>query len=134
MSVFVDTSALIVFLDEDDPEHGSCRDAWKRGLDEGEGFVTTNYVVVEALVVAQRRWGLRGVEWLVERFLPLVDVLWVGQEEHELAVTALLTAKRRQLSLVDCVSFACMRRQGIREYLALDPHFSQQGFTAYAAS
>jgi len=27
-----------------------------------------------------------------------------------------------------------MRRLGIREYLGLDPHFKEQGFTPYAAA
>jgi len=40
-----------------------------------------------------------------------------------------LAANRRQLSLVDCVSFAAMRESGIEHYFAFDEHFDEQGFT-----
>jgi predicted nucleic acid-binding protein len=43
-------------------------------------------------------------------------------------MAALLTAGRRELSLVDCVSFACMRRLGITRALHFDRHFKEQGF------
>jgi uncharacterized protein len=107
--------------------------AWEVGNENADGFVTTNYVALESVSVGRRRWGLRAVTTLVEDFLPLVDLLWVGEDDHAAAVDSLLTSKRRQFSLVDCVSFAVMRRLGIREYLALDPHFAEQGFRPYRA-
>jgi uncharacterized protein len=39
-----------------------------------------------------------------------------------------LAAARRNLSLVDCVSFELMRRLGIRRVFCFDPHFAEQGF------
>ena len=132
MTVFVDTSALIAFLDEDDPAHSVCREAWRQAVLEAEGLVTTDYIVVEAVAVAQRRWGLDAVRTLVDDYLPLIEVGSVSTEDQAAALSALLAAGRRRLSLVDCVSFAIMRRMGIREYLGLDPHFEQQGFTRYA--
>ena len=133
MSVFVDTSALIAFLDAEDPAHGVCREAWRQAALDAEGPVTTDYVVVEAVAVAQRRWGLYAVRTLVGEYLPLIGVGSVSAEDRAAALSALLTAGRRHLSLVDCVSFTVMRRMGIREYLGLDPHFEEQGFTRYAA-
>ncbi|MDP2857839.1 MAG: VapC toxin family PIN domain ribonuclease, partial [Bacillota bacterium] len=41
---------------------------------------------------------------------------------------ALLTAGRRNLSLVDCVSFDVMRRLGMEKAFAFDAHFAEQGF------
>ena len=35
---------------------------------------------------------------------------------------------RRQLSLVDCISFDVMHRHGIRWAFAFDSHFKEQGF------
>jgi predicted nucleic acid-binding protein len=132
LTVFVDTSALIVFLDGDDPGHGVCRDTWRRAVLEGEGLVTTDYVVLETVAVAQRRWGLDAVRTLVDEYLPLIEVGSVSPEDRAAALSALLVAGRRGLSLVDCVSFTVMRRMGIRDYLGLDPHFEEQGFTRYA--
>lgn len=132
MSVFVDTSAFMTFLDDDDPRRNECRTAWERGATEAEGFVTTEYVFLETISVAQRRWGLEAVRTLVDEFFPLVHVETVTEDDRSGSVSALLAAGRRRLSLVDCVSFAVMRRLRIRDYLGLDPHFEEQGFTRYA--
>jgi len=132
MSVFVDTSALYAFLDIGDVGHELLRPAWDRGIDDGEGFVTSNYVVLETTAVAQRHLGLDAVRTLVDEMLPVVEIHWVTDADHALGLQSLLTARRRRLSLVDCVSFAVMRRREIDRYLGLDPHFDEQGFTRYA--
>ena len=132
MTVFVDTSALFALLDAEDAGHHLVYPAWSDGIDEGAGFVTTDYVLVESVSLAQRRLGLDAVRVLVEEMLPMVDTLWVTAADHSAALNALLAAGRRRLSLVDCVSFIVMRRLGIREYLGLDTHFLEQGFTPLA--
>ena len=68
-----------------------------------------------------------------DKHLPLIEGSPVSAEDRTAAIGALLAAGRR-LSLVDCVSFTVMRRLGIREYLGLDPHFEEQGFTPHAAA
>ena len=40
----------------------------------------------------------------------------------------MLTAARRRLSLVDCVSFDVMRRLGLNRVFCFDQHFEEQGF------
>lgn len=132
MSVFVDTSALIALLDRDDPEHGRMSAAWLAGPGSGEGLLTSNYVVLESCAVAQRRFGMAAVRVLLDEILPLVHVEWIQENDHAVGATALLAAGRRHLSLVDCVSFAVMRRLRVRQCLATDPHFAEQGFTQYS--
>ena len=132
MTVFVDTSALFALLDADDAGHGLALPAWNGGIDECAGFVTTNYVVVETIALAQRRLGIHAVRTLIDEMLPMIDTMWVTDADHSTGLSLLLMAARRHLSLVDCVSFTVMRRMGIRDYLGLDPHFEEQGFTRYA--
>jgi predicted nucleic acid-binding protein len=132
VSVFVDTSALIALLDRDDPEHGRMSAAWLDGLESGEGLLTSNYVVLESCAVAQRRFGMAAVRVLLDEILPLAHVEWIQEKDHALGATALLAAGRRHVSLVDCVSFAVMRRLRVRQCLATDPHFAEQGFTQYS--
>lgn len=105
---------------------------WSTGIDDCAGFVTTNYVLLETIALAQRRLGIDAVRILVDEMLPMIDTQWVTDADHTAALNALLAVGRRQLSLVDCVSFTIMRRLGIREYLGLDPHFEEQGFTPFA--
>lgn len=132
MSVFVDTSALLALLNADDAGHSAALPAWRAGVMAGEAFVTTNYVVVETSTVTQRRLGFEAVHALIDHVLPVVDVVWVTEADHDAGLAALVAAGRRRLSLVDCVSFVVMRRLGVRDYLAVDPHFDEQGFTRYA--
>ncbi len=92
-------------------------------------MVTTSHVLVKTYALAQNRLGLTATKAIASDFQPLVDVVWVTNEHHQAAISALLTASRRQLSLVDCVSFEIMRLQHISQAFAFDPHFVEQGFT-----
>lgn len=132
MTAFVDTSALIALLDTDDPAHGEVREAWREAVLDAEGLVATDFVVVEAAAVAQRRWGLDGARVLLDELIPLIEIQSVSVDDRIAGMNALLAAGRRRLSLVDCVSFVMMRRMGIRDYLGTDPHFDEQGFRRYA--
>ena len=53
---------------------------------------------------------------------------WIGEEQHDVAIQTVLTANRRNLSLVDCASFETMRRLGIETVFTFDEHFRDQGF------
>jgi len=132
LTVFVDTSALFALLDADDAGHDLAFPAWSGGIDECARFVTTNYVIVETIALAQRRLDIHAVRALIDEILPMIDTIWVTDADHSTGLSLLLMAARRHLGLVDCVSYAIMRRMGIRDYLGLDPHFEEQGFTRYA--
>jgi len=128
MSVFADTSALFAVLDADDQNHGRARQAWADLITQEIELVCTNYVLVEAFALVQHRLGLEAVRVLREDVVPVLRVEWVDESAHHAGVTALLIAARRQLSLVDCVSFDTMRRLGIKTAFTFDRHFSEQGF------
>lgn len=126
MTAFVDSSALYALLDQVDPRHGDARDALP-GL-RSEGFVTHNYVLLETITLVQARLGIGAVVTLARDLLPLVEVDWVDRALHEEAVAAVMATRRRELSLVDQVSFAVMRRRGLTTAFAFDEAFRRQGF------
>lgn len=128
MSTFVDTSALLPLLNSADPLCPAADDTWQSLLDAEQGIVCSSYVLVETWALLQNRLGLQAVRLLNEDICPALGVVWVTQEIHDAAVAAVLAANRRQLSLVDCVSFEVMRRLGIRPVFAFDPHFAEYGF------
>lgn len=128
MSVFVDTSALLAVLDANDQFHPRARAVWTDLIGRAEDLVSTNYVLVETFALAQHRLGMEAVRTLEEDVLPVIRIHWVGEADHQTGVTALLTAGRRQLSLVDCVTFVTMRGLHIKTAFAFDRHFTEQGF------
>jgi predicted nucleic acid-binding protein len=128
MTVFVDTSAFYALLDADDGQYQAARQAWVTLLSEAADLVCSNYVVVETTALVQNRLGVEAVRVFQEDVLPVVRIEGVDEPTHQAGVTALLTAGRRHLSLVDCVSFDLMRRFGMRRVFAFDEHFAEQGF------
>ena len=128
MSVFVDTSALLALMVRDDASHSDASAAWRTLQEETACLLTTNYVVLEFLAILQRRHGMPAVRIALDSVLPILSVFWVDQRTHEMAAESLLAANRRDLSMVDCTSFATMRQLGIERVFSLDPHFAEQGF------
>ena len=128
MRVFVDTSAFYALLDRDDDNHAIARSAWTGIVENGTVAVTSSYVLVETVALLQSRLGLEAVRAFEEAMVPVLHVEYVTGELHKLGMAALLVAARRRLSLVDCVSFEIMRRNGITASFSFDSHFKEQGF------
>jgi predicted nucleic acid-binding protein len=60
--------------------------------------------------------------------VPVVRIEFVTPELHAIGVAALLTASKRKLSLVDCVSFEIVRNLGLEAVFTFDSHFRAYGF------
>ena len=133
MSVFIDTSALLALLDADEACHAEARRIWERLLGDDEPLVTTNYVLVEVYALTQRRLGSAAVRAFTDDLLPVIDVDWIERSRHDSGVSAIIAASRRDLSLVDAVSFETMRRHGIDRAFAFDRHFENSGFARIAS-
>lgn len=125
---FVDTSAFYALLDRSDANHEIAKTCWFALLDRNNPLFTTNYVVVESCALAQSRLGLEAVRAFSEELLPVMEIVWVDEPTHSIAMAALLAAQRRKLSFVDCVSFAVSRLRGASVAFAFDQHFVEEGF------
>ena len=128
MRVFIDTSAFYALLDRDDESHRKAKNSWADLLKNDDTLVTNNYVLVETFALIQHRLGMDAVRGFQNDILPLVNIEFVVPELHRSGVSALLSASRRNLSLVDCVSFEMMRTLEVKIAFAFDPHFKEQGF------
>lgn len=127
MKAFIDTTTFSAILDESDINHKKLRrygeNYWRDVL-----LTTTNYIILECVALMQNRLGIDATRVFHEDILPLVNIQWVGENEHLLGVLAFLTARRRKLSLVDCVSFVIMRNLGLKEVFCFDRDFEEEGF------
>jgi predicted nucleic acid-binding protein len=129
LTTFVDTSAWLALVDADEERHGEAAAAWRSLLERDAPLVTTSYVLVETYALAQRRLGQAAVRVLADDLLPVAEVEFVGRDAHDRAIAAVIAANRRDLSLVDAVSFDVMRRRGIFRAFAFDRHFTEAGFS-----
>lgn len=128
MTTFVDTSGLLAVLDADDAGHARAARVFRQLLETDEALLTSSHVLVELYALAQRRLGMDAVRSLATDFAPLFGVVWVDEPIHQAALSALLVAGARGLSLVDCTSFEVMRRTGTRRAFTLDAAFARHGF------
>ncbi len=128
MTIFIDTSAFLAGIAQNDINHQRARKIWNRLLTEDNPLVTTNYVLLESIALMQKRIGLNAVREFQDSLLPLLNIEWIDKSIHKIGIASLLTVSRRRLSLVDCVSFEVMRKLSIKTAFAFDPHFKEQGF------
>ncbi|MCQ3936544.1 MAG: VapC toxin family PIN domain ribonuclease [Chloroflexi bacterium] len=127
--IFVDTSAIYALISGDETQAGQAVPAWEAILERGSTLITNNYVLVEAISLLQNRTGLASVHAFRSSIMPFLQVVWIDEKIHSAIMNHLLSANRRQLSLVDCSSFETMRQLGIEQVFTFDEHFGEQGFT-----
>jgi uncharacterized protein len=127
--VFIDTSAFLSLLGDDEEHHRVAVECWRKLLASDRKLITTNYVLLETISLVQRRLGIEAVRLFQESIEPVLAVVWVDENCHYAALAALQTDRRRRCSLVDQSSFVVMRERGITEVFAFDRHFREQGFT-----
>lgn len=128
MTVFIDTSAVFDVLHRGTQRHERAASEWRRLVSGSERLRTHSYVVGETVALVQARLGLGAVRAYVDDVVPALSVRWVDEALHGRAVTALLAANNRALSLVDWASFEMMREERIGEAFAFDDDFAKQGY------
>jgi predicted nucleic acid-binding protein len=125
---YVDTSAFLAILDADDKSHVSGKRQWTELVLAEATLVCSDYVLIESLALIQHRLGLTAARVFHEDIFPLLNIQWIDELTYRAGMASVLTAARRDLSLVDCISFEVMRRLGIQSAFTFDKHFHEQGF------
>lgn len=125
--VVVDSSALLAPLLPTDESHREARAAFGRLRGREAVLVTTSYVLVKTCALLDRRVGRDAVAAFREGFAPLLEVVWVDRDLYDRGLDLQLN-RPRGVSLVDAVSFGCIREARIEEVFAFDRHFEQEGF------
>lgn len=133
VGVYLDTSALYAVFDGDDARHEAAAHAWNGLLASDSSLHLSSHVVVELVALLQARLGVEAVDALSTYVLPWVNTNWIDESLYAQAMAGLLAARRRDLSLVDCASFAVMRKLGLRRVFTFDTHFADQGFEVLPA-
>jgi predicted nucleic acid-binding protein len=127
--IFLDTSAIYAWADVSDVNHQKAVRRLQSILDATEPLLTHNYVLVESLALLQARLGVTAAVKLAKDSRAFV-VDWVDEELHDAGIRELERSKRN-VSLVDRISFLVMRRRQLTTAFAFDPDFEAAGFRLY---
>ena len=128
---FIDTSAFYALMDNSDEYHNQASRLWHAMLNKDIFLFTSNYVTVETGALLQNRLGFEAADIWYRDVLGVVDILWIEATAHQMAYELWLSLGRRNLSLVDCVSFVTMRSNKIETVFGFDRHFTEQGFIPF---
>ncbi len=127
--VFVDTSALYAALNRTDAGHERVAPVLEALLASQATLVTTGFVLIETASLLQTRVGFEAARQFMLNMVPALDVAWVDGDLCARGVEGWNAGGHRDVSLVDCVSFALMHELHLSHALALDRHFVERGFT-----
>jgi uncharacterized protein len=128
--IFVDTSAIYAWADAADANHRTAVRRLQAILDAREPLLTHNYVLVESMALLQARLGLAAATKLAKDSAAFV-IDWIDDGLHAAGVRELEQSGKRQLSLVDHISFLVMRRRRLTTAFAFDPDFISAGFRLF---
>ena len=126
MTVFVDTSFYIARIMARDQWHGRAVAAAKPGLD----FITSSLVLNETVSLLQARGYLDAAfEFLKSaRSESPAQVVYPDVALQGAGWDLFIRYAALGANAVDCVSFAIMRKFGIRKAFTFDGHFRAAGF------
>lgn len=128
--IFLDTSAIYAWADVGDVNHQKAVRRLQSILDSTERLLTHNYVLVESLALLHARLGVTAAVKLAKDSRAFV-VDWVDEELHDAGIRELERSRKRDVSLVDQISFLVMRRRQLTTAFAFDPDFEAAGFRLY---
>ena len=121
MSLFVDTSIWYAAADSSDRSNARV----KAILRSGESLVTSDHVLIEAWTLLHHRLGRSAAERFWDGLRSGVAMVEpVGLADLEAAWEIGFAWEDQDFSIVDCTSFAVMRRLGIEDVASLDEHFA----------
>lgn len=132
MIVFGDTSGFFALLVRDDYMHIRAKLNFVHFGGHDFRILTTSYVLLETTALLHRRIGIEAVSDFQSKIVPLLETIWVDAEWHARALQRFFTVGRKDVSLVDCLSFEVMEARDLRTAFAFDRHFEEYGFTLAA--
>ncbi|MDQ2683642.1 MAG: PIN domain-containing protein [Chloroflexota bacterium] len=119
---FVDSSAIVALVDEDDAAHSAAVAAYNELKDSGYRLFTTDHVVVETYDLLVNGVGpVVAARWLREHKLPVYTT-----DEADLAAGQVILLGRPDdapISFTDALSLAVMERLAVTDAFAVDPAF-----------
>ena len=127
---FIDTSGIYSILVRGDRMHGRAVAFMAEAARDRKRFVTTDYVLDEAVTLLKARGYGRLVAPLFESIdaSAATRIEWTTPERFRKTRTFCLRHSDKPWSFTDCLSFVVMQAHDVPAALTSDVHFEQAGF------
>lgn len=126
--IFIDTNFYVSLENKADSNHARAKEILTSLIPANPQFFTTNLILYETATVISLRVGREAVIYFKDNFDPATRVLWLDKSTETKAWDLFKKVKDKNISFVDCYSFALLRELGIKEVLTFDRDFAKQGF------
>lgn len=133
MLAFVDSSAFKANYDSGDDFHDRAAGLMAKVAareTEISSFVTTDYVLDEAVTITRFAHSHAKAVELAEATLSsrFVRLVYCDEDLFSEGMRLFRQHSDKEWSFTDCVSFATMKKNGVRTAFTFDAHFRQAGF------
>ncbi len=128
MTVFVDSSAFVALRYVDDPHYKTAKQIVSKLRLQDTQLVTSNFIIAESITVISQKASHQDAIEFYEQDLAAVEIVSISEELEDKAFEIFKKLTSKNVSFVDCISFALMREQKIKTTFTFDEHFRQQGF------
>jgi len=132
MRLFADTAGLFALVVKNDYMHIRAKLNFAYFAQQRAQLVTSSFVLVETTALLQRRVGLAAVHDFQSKIIPLLEIIWVNGDWYTRAIQRLFALNKRNISLVDCLSFEIMESEELTTVFSFDKHFAENGFVIAA--
>lgn len=123
--IFVDTSFLVAFFWDIDPNASKALNWWPKA---GPEKVASEDILKETLTVLSQRIGRGGAIAAYDKIIEELIVLPVSSERYRAGLKLFLNPKlNKNVSLVDCISAAICHELRTKRILTFDDHFKTLG-------
>ena len=128
--VYVDTSAWYALQITDDANHRQAKEVFPVLLKAYGTLITSNHIVGETYTLLRISKGYNEARRYLEilRQSPRLEVHFADPDAEREAFSLLDQYQEHPFSFVDGLSFAIMKREGIRDAFTFDIHFRIAGF------
>ncbi|OIP87823.1 hypothetical protein CO009_02065 [Candidatus Shapirobacteria bacterium CG_4_8_14_3_um_filter_35_11] len=128
--VFWDTSGIKALRDEKDEFHQIAVSVWSKLNNKNVEIYVSNYIIDESYTLLRLRCGMGTVKLFRDYLVDMIGTIKVERVKSRDEIDAWKWFEKdwSKLSFTDCVSFALMKRLGIKRVFGFDKHFEKAGF------
>ena len=132
MKIFIDANVFVANTLPSDPLHQRARFLTEQIKQEKPEFFTSSDILKESLTIISQRGGKSAALMFfsqVQNKKSGINLIFIDEELHQKGLQLFQEITAKDVSAVDCTSFALMQKLDISTAFSFDRHFETAGFT-----